>query len=287
MAFNELVIKHGPWSISKANMLGLCAQQYDNKYEKKLPEAGKSTQARGGVSAHTLQELALRMPPSADDLRREAAKIIEADGLTHAEAGELTAKVPAVLDFTARIQRFKEEQGVSMELIEHKVAIDVNGDGVDFFDNRRAILRGVFDYAALTRDKVLLVVDHKSGRKKPIKEHATQFYAYMALAVGNFPEVAGVQSAINYFGEPRLDWFPRLNGQPGPWTRDEIKGHVLPWLEGYLNKLTRSLTLIEEGKTEATTGWQCEYCGYSDRCEVGAAEVEARKAKRLGGRKNT
>lgn len=288
--FNERVIAHGPWSISKANMLGLCSKQYLHKYVEKLPETRKSTQAMGGVAAHTLQEMALRTPTqTGDDLRMKVGEIIEKDGLTHAESGEITAKIPAVLDFTDRIQKFKKANNVTLELIEHKLAIDANGNGVDFFDNKNAIIRGVIDYAALTADGILMVVDHKSGRKKPIKEHSTQFYAYMAMSIGNFGEheVRGVQSAINYFGEPRLDWFPRLNGQPGPWSRAEIQSHVLPWLEAYLNKLTRKLVLVDERTPEATTGWQCEYCGYANLCEQGTAMIEQRKAKRVGGRINT
>jgi hypothetical protein len=104
----------------------------------------------------------------------------------------------------------------------------------------------------------------------------------MGLVVANFPTLRGVQPAINYFGEPRLEWFPRFDGSNGPWRREEIVQHVFPWLETYLNKLTKRLTVLDTGSPNPETGWQCEYCGYVDRCPEGTAHVVARKAKRGG-----
>ena len=286
MAYDERVLKHAPWSISKANLLGLCSRQFAFKYVEKLKEGRKSAASRVGTAAHAVLESARKATLDADALSQEAHRIIEAEGLTHAEAVEVSAKVPSIADYVRRVNAFKAEHGVKRELIEHQLAIDAQGQGVPFFDNKNGVLRGVIDDALWTADDVLVIIDHKSGRKKPIGEHSTQFYAYMALAVGNFPDLRGVQCAINYFGEPRLDWFPRFDGSGGPWAREEVLLHVVPWLETYLNRLTKRLAVLDSGSPNPETGWQCEYCGYVDRCEEGSAHAASRKAKRGGASSN-
>lgn len=284
--FDAKVLKYKPWSISKANMFGLCSRQAGFKYIDKLKEGRKSASSRVGTAAHAVQESARRGSLTGDALMEEAHRIIEKDGLTHAEAVEVAAKVPAIADYVTRVAAFKATNGVKRELIEHQLAIDAQWQPVPFFDNENGLFRGVIDDALWTDDDVLIVIDHKSGRKKPITEHSTQFYAYMGLVVSNFPEIRGVQCAINYFGEPRLDWFPRFDGSSGPWTREEIHLHVVPWVESYLNRLTKRLTVLDSGARDPETGWQCEYCGYVDQCAEGAEHAAKRRSKRGGGTTN-
>lgn len=277
MEWDPRVLAHAPWSVSKAGTLSHCARQYWHKYVQKHPEEGKSTQSQVGVAAHEVQERVLREGPSqAQEVLRETVTKHE---LSRAEELEVSARFPAVLDYAERIQKFKEDQGVVTELIEYKLAMTPDATSCAFFE-KTGVLRGVIDHALLTRSGVLVVIDHKSGKRKPIAQHSTQFYAYMALVYANFPHVQGVQSAINYFGAPRLDWFPKFGGASGPWPRVDIERHVFPWLNKYLNGLTRQLAVVDSGEPPAETGWQCEWCGYVSQCESGAATVAERRAKR-------
>lgn len=279
MAYDERVLKYAPWSISKANLMGLCLRQGGFKYVDKFKEGKKSTQSRVGTVAHAVLEAARKVTFDVETLTEEARRICVRDELSHDETVEILSKVPGILDYVRRVNAFKAEHGVARELIEYQLAMDENGNGVPFFD-KRAFFRGVIDDGLWTSDDVLVMIDHKSGRKKPIREHSTQFYAYMGLAVANFPALRGVQPAINYFGEPKLDWFPRFDGSGGPWSREEIVQHVFPWLETYLNKLSKRLLVLDTGSPNPETGWQCEYCGYVDRCPEGTTHAAARKAKR-------
>lgn len=283
MEFDERVLKHAPWSISKANLLGLCPRQYVFKYVEKRTEGKKSTAARIGVAAHSLLEAALKDTMGHDELLLVAAELAEKNVLTSQEEAQIVAHVPGVLDYVARVAQFKEAYGVRQELIEEKLAVDRELNGCSFFDNTRAILRGVLDHGLWTGEDTLVLIDHKSGRKKPINEHATQFYAYMVLAIGCFPTLRGVQCGINYFGEPRCDWFPRFNGDDGEWTRQEIEQHARPWLQRYLNATSKRLAVIDQGVSTPETGWQCEYCGYVDACPEGQLKVDDRKAQRASG----
>jgi hypothetical protein len=275
--FDERVLKHGPWSISKANLLDLCGVQFDYKYVRKQKEGRKSSSSRVGVVAHALLEAELKQ--NGQDLTKLLTEATTKDELTTDEHREVLTRLPAIADFGVRIRRFKEANGVTQEFVEHQLGMKADFTHTSFFDNT-SLLRGVLDHAMITRDNVMIVLDHKSGKKKRIQEHSTQFYAYMLMVMANFP-VHAVQCGINYIGTDSVDWFPRENGDSGAWTREAVVG-LRPWLATYLNKSARKLQLIDEHKAEPETGWQCDYCGYVDACSVGAEVVEQRKKKRGG-----
>jgi RecB family exonuclease len=279
--FEDRVLKHGPWSISKTNLLDLCGAQYAYKYVDKLKEGKKSSSSRVGVVAHALLESELKAPG------QELAGLLEIardkEGLSSEEHRQVMTRIPAISDFAARIRRFKKANGVTQEFIEHQLAIKADFTKTSFFD-KTGLLRGVLDHGMITDANVMIVLDHKSGKKKKMEEHSTQFYAYMLMVMANFP-VAAVQCGINYIGTDQVEWYPRANGDSGVWTRAEVS-ELRIWLEHYLNKSVRKLAMIDENAAEPETGWQCDYCGYVDACDVGTREVEKRRAKRGGGSSN-
>ncbi len=366
--YNEVVLKHAPWSISKVGVLNLCGKQYLHKYVEKLPEGKKSDSSRVGVVAHAVIEAGLRIPGI--DLHAVMREQGEANQLSREELITCSAKMSAIQDFLTRVTDFKKNNGVTDEFVEHQLAISPLHTAVPFkvssetppdvwhgellwlgddlvelvgtttgslnglaaraayvvvpkgafkgayeivdvgetttlrlaafpppYDPKstpiesvariecgialKPLLRGVVDHAMRTSDDFLIVLDHKSGKKKPIGEHSTQFYAYMALALVNFPGLKGVQSGIHYIGEPKVDWFPRFDGKPGAWTRDEIVRTMFPWLRQFLNRTALKLGVVDTGAPRAETGWQCSFCGFSAHCEQGRAEIEKR-ARRKG-----
>lgn len=283
--YSPLVLQQAPWSISKVGMLDLCVKQFKHKYIEKLQEGKKSGASRIGVVAHAILEGGLGTPGA--DLNRLLTEQAEREALSREELIEVSAKLSPIADFIKRIEVFKQNNGVSEEFIEHKLAINEKHEACPFFESKDAsgavtskpLLRGVIDHAMRTSDDFLIVLDHKSGKKKDIGEHSTQFYAYMAMSVANFPWLRGVQAGINYIGEPKVDWFPRFDNRPGAWTREEIVRIVFPWLQQYLNRTTTKLAQIESGEIRPETGWQCLYCGYASACEKGQEELQ-RRAKR-------
>ena len=279
--FDERVLKHAPWSISKTNLLDLCGSQYAYKYVHRLKEGRKSSSSRVGVVAHSLLEAELKAP--GQDLTELLEAATEKELLTTEEQREVMVRIPAVVDFGVRIRKFKEKSGVQHEFIEHQLAMKADFTKTTFFD-RNGLMRGVLDHGMITDANVMIVIDHKSGKKKKMEEHSTQFYAYMLMVMANFP-VEGVQCGINYIGADKLDWFPKANGDSGVWLREDVY-KLRSWLEHYLNKSSRKLVMIDDNAAEPETGWQCDYCGYVDACDVGTREVEKRKAKRGGGQSN-
>lgn len=369
--YNQTVLKHAPWSVSKVGVLNLCGKQYLHKYVEKLTEGKKSDSSRVGVVAHAVIEAGLNTPGI--DLQTILREQADTHQLTREELITCSAKMSAIQDFLDRITKFKAANGVTDEYIEHQLAISPLHEAVPFkitpdtppdiwkgplrwlgddrveivdgttesivnlrtygtyavipkgafkgvFDvveigetwlrlaafppppdlkalvpavpvapqdvveggiTTKPLLRGVIDHAMRTSDDFLIVLDHKSGKKKPIGEHATQFYAYMALALANFPWVKGVQSGIHYIGEPKVDWFPKFDGTSGAWLREDIVRTVFPWLRQFINRTSTKLGLVETGAPRAETGWQCNFCGFAAHCEQGRAEIEKR-ARRKG-----
>jgi hypothetical protein len=188
--------------------------------------------------------------------------------------------VPGIRDYIQRMDRFKKLTGVYLEEIEKKLALKTNFTKAEFFDKVDNILRGVLDQVMITRDQIAVLIDHKSGKRKRIDEHNTQFNVYRILICASYPEVRGVQCGINYIGAPKIDWSLRPDRTPGAWTRYEIERQLHPWLEQYLNTLTRKLRFIDQGQNEPRPAWPCEWCSFTHLCVEGQQEVVKRRKKR-------
>lgn len=276
IVFTPSVLKHAPWSISKVGVLDLCAKQYLLKYVLKEKETKKSTKAKVGTALHSALEYMLK--DATLNLDKVFKVCAEKEQLSKDEEIEAIAKLPALEGFMSRITGFKAKVGAQRELIEHRMAILPNFEKAEFFE-KGALLRGVVDYGLITNDNVLIIIDHKSGKKKPIQEHNTQFFSYMLMAIAHF-NVKAVQCAINYIGTDKLDWAKHDDGSNRAWTRSEITNKLKPWLGVYLNSVSNTLDKVEVGEACPETGWQCEYCGFSDRCDAGQLELDRRKRKR-------
>lgn len=287
--YNPLALKHAPWSFSKVGKLESCVRSFWFRYDQKLEQSTqKSMESRLGTALHAVLEGGLKMPGL--DLGPILYEQIEKNELSRDETLEANSRLPDIQDYIERWLVFKRVHGVKNELIERQLAMSADHAPAPFFDDAKkpdapkVFFRGVVDHGGLTENKTLIVIDHKTGKKKPIGDHGKQFYVYMLMALANFPEMEAVQCAIHYLGEPKLDWYPGVDGRPGAWTREDIKRRIEPWMYHYINRaVTKLPTVDEEGKTprpKPETGWVCSFCEYSDSCPEGKLEVAKRNAKK-------
>jgi CRISPR/Cas system-associated exonuclease Cas4 (RecB family) len=279
MAFDPLVLKYAPWAVSKVNTLELCPRQFSLQYVAKEKQGPKSSDSKVGTTAHLVLEEGLKKPST--PLYEYAKKLCDEVKLLSKEAQQVIDFVPAIRGYIERIDSFKVQTGVTVHEIEHKLAISTAFEKVEFFAKENNILRGVLDQLMITRDQIAILVDHKSGKKKRIDEHNTQFNVYRILICATYPEVQGVQCGINYIGAPKLDWSPRPDRTSGAWTRREVERQLHPWLEHYLNSLVRRLKLVDQGEKEPRPGWQCSWCGYTHLCEEGLAAVLKKRSSQV------
>lgn len=274
--FNEKVLSFAPWSISKVNSLSICPRQYNFKYIEKQKEANKSKESRLGVLGHKVIEELLNHP------EKEASDIIEVlseeEKLSDDEKLELLIKATPINQFSDRINNFKEKNGVHTTINEHKLAI-----GADFssmpFESNKSLLRGIIDYGMITKENILVIIDHKTGKKRPIAEHSTQFNAYMLLTLAAF-DVDAIQCGIHYVGAKDVAWGLHRDGSNRPWLKEEIKVYTRKWLVNYLNALEPKVNSLMNKQINHKTGWQCAWCSYSDRCPEGQAEITRRQEEK-------
>ncbi len=287
MEFLQSVLKRAPWSVSKVDTLLLCMRSFSLRYIENKKELQKGEASRVGVVVHSILEYGLQNPTlDVEGLRDQFAAEHQ---LVTSELLEVNSRLPAVVDFIKRIQVFKENVGCKRELFEFKVAIKADFTKCGFFEEvelapgivvKGGLMRGVIDHAIITRDDVMVIIDHKTGKKMPIGKHEPQFSAYRLMALAAFPELVGVQCAINYVGDTKLVWSLRPDKSLGAWTRHEILSQLRPWCMNYLNGLGRKLHVLQEGPALPETGWKCEWCGYTHLCEEGKVMYDYRMAEK-------
>lgn len=247
------VLENAPWSISKAGVIEKCSQQFAYKYgPHKLKELEVFQQATVGIAVHKVLELALDGLP----IKQAFTHAIDQGELTTNEVDELKAFWDQLERFVKKMAVFQKKHGVIPQnrFIERRWAIRPDFTNTEFFD-KKGLFRGVVDLALLTAAKDLIIIDHKSGKEKPLSEFEAQFRAYCLMAVAKFPQIRGVQTAINFTLTDKLTWNPYVSVAQ---IRDEYR----PWMIDYLTKSCEKL--LEEPKP--VKGWYCGWCGYKSIC---------------------
>jgi len=249
----EHVLQQAPWSISKAGVIEKCSQQYDYKYgPNKIKELTVYQPATVGVTVHKVLEMTLDGTP----IKTAFQHAIDQNNLTLNEIDEVKTFWDQIDRFTKRMAQFQTKHGVLPQnrFIERKWAIKPDFSATDFFD-KKGLFRGVVDFAMLTASKDLIIIDHKSGKEKELKEFEAQFRSYCLMALAKMPDLRGVQTAINFTLTDKLAWNPFIKAEV---IRDEYR----PWMVDYLTKSTVGLLQ----PPVPVKGWYCNYCGYKPIC---------------------
>lgn len=268
--FTEAVLRHAPWSFSKVGALNKCTRQYRRSYVLKIKGGDSGPEAKIGVLTHRMLEHSLKSDELTTDALFEEAVAIEK--ITSVEADTAYQHLAAVDAFIQFARGFLRKHGTSEVLIEHKLAITPEFKACPFFF-RGGLIRGVLDWGVRTRSNDLIIIDHKTGKPKPIDEYAQQLHIYRLLGRLNFP-VRSVQCAIHHLVTKKIEWTE-------PWTMERIDQEVRPWLALYLNKQSRRLQVIDEAAEVAPeVGWQCGYCGHIDACAEGKRFLEEREQRK-------
>lgn len=253
MEIPEHVLKNGPWSISKAGTIQKCSLMFDYKYgSNKQPEVVTNFDSRIGTTVHKALEFALGNVKVNDAF----TFAIDQGELTTDETDKVRSYHEQVSKFIKWADAFKTQWGVKPQYVylEHKVSVTPEWTPVQFFD-KRGLFRGVMDYAMLTGHNDMVIIDHKSGKQKDLKEYADQCKAYCVLALAMHPELRNVQTAINFIQTDKTEWNPRVSAET-------IRNEYHPWLIDYLIKSCEKLLAPPKG----VKGWYCDWCGYKPIC---------------------
>lgn len=259
MALPENVLRGAPWAITRAATAAQCTLRFDWKYgpgkRAESASGAASSDSRVGVAVHLALEYALMDVPVAkafDEALRQHADLTqyEQDDVRH-----FYAQVDA---YAAKMRKFIKTHNVPTKSVycEHKLAVDAEFKPVGFYEST-ALFRGAIDYLLIPANGHALVVDHKTGKQKDVKEYEAQCRAYCVLVAAAFPFVQSVSTMVNFVMED-------VRVASVKASRAEIVRDYYPWLLRHLDESSRGLN----EPPKPTTGWWCKGCGYRAMCPL-------------------
>lgn len=245
------LLDHSPWSPSKADMAARCGLSFKYRYVEKIKGGPRGTPAKIGVIVHRAQELVFEGVRVKEALAQAITDVNEE--LTHKEEEKVRTFAQSLIDFKAKVDTFTTRYPAKELFLERKWAITTEFTPCDFFDDK-GMVRGIVDMGILLENGYLVIIDHKSGRLRPMSYYGTQLDIYSIMAHAYFPEVKGVQCALNFMASDRVEW-----GKPK--TSRFIVEVLRPWLVKYLNDRANAVAAFS-----ARLGMHCKWCDYRDIC---------------------
>lgn len=262
---SPLAKQYGPWSISKAGVAETCPAQFRHKYVLRTVEQTVHSANTVGTHAHAILEH--RLGGKSDKEARALAA--EKTPLTSAEQEDLRVLDDAIDAFLVRWDGFCAREKIKQVFLEAEWGFTDALVRTGFF-SPDVYFRGKVDLAALTEDNDLIVIDHKSGVSKNIKQgdkFRKQLWSYAVMAQVNIDDLAGVRAGINFLQGDRFEkvqWLDYIDTA-------QIKRVFAPWLFATINDAAEQL--VEPFAGKPASRWPCAWCGYRQSCEDYAAHV--------------
>ena len=263
---SPLAKQFSPWSISKAGVAETCAAQFKHKYVLKTVEESINSANTVGTHAHSILEFRVGGKTNVE------ARLLAAEKtpLTGNEKEDLRVFDGAIEEFLVKWDGFCKRERVQTVLLEAEWAFTADVKKTGFF-SPDVYFRGKVDLGAITADKDLIVIDHKSGVSKDITygdKFKKQLWSYAVMARTNIEGLAGVRAGINFLqGEryPRIQWLDYIDSA-------RIEKLFTPWLFELLNNVAERL--VEPFAAKPKLRWPCEWCSYRPSCPDYQAMVE-------------
>jgi len=257
--FSAAAIKFGPWSTSKAQLAMRCSFGFRAKYVHKVK--GKalptSSPARIGKAAHAALEWVLS---GRYELKESLLKAALNHMLTTNEMDDLFAMSYNMNGFMKRMEKFKADKNVVDQQVELRFGLTQDFRPTKFF-GKDVFFRGVWDLVFLSDTpnigKYLIVIDHKSGEPQDdISKYLAQLNTYSLAGIFLYPDVRGIQTALNYILADRLTW-------AGARSLDSIRAELIPWFVEFINQAGAAAEV-----EIARKGWWCAYCDHTQHCPL-------------------
>lgn len=248
-------VKLAPWSLTKISTAAQCKLQFHYKYVEKLKDISKpKSDTKVGSAAHKSIELML----NGESLGR-AFKIGSLQyNLDDKEMDDFLGFAGNLHDFLDRIKKFQEKRKIEHTYVEHQFGLTIDMKKTDFF-SKDVFLRGAWDLSFFTPEKDLIILDHKTSKKGDTTLNAkyqSQLFTYAVAGRFLIPGLNGVQSAVHYMRSKEIVWDDYI-------TVERVDDELVGWLTSFINSAIERLDT-----KEATPGWYCVYCPYTQRCEA-------------------
>lgn len=259
LEITPLAQQYAPWSISKAGCAEICPLQFEKKYIEKATETARASANKVGTVSHKILELRLAGTPAA-----QAEKVaLEEEPLTGSELEDLRSLKDTIESFVRDFDKFCVINGVTEVFREVKWAINAEAKKTEFFAPD-VFFRGVLDLGCITRERDLIVVDHKSGMAKDIakdQKFKKQLNSYAVMGLAQYADLQGSRGMINFLQGPaakRRQWLDYVSAA-------NIQKLLTPWLFSYLSFCAAQLVPPFKAKPKFEK-FPCAYCGYRPAC---------------------
>lgn len=251
-------LRYAPWSFSKVETADACPAQFQYKHLLKSTSSSATSDTKVGTAAHAIIERRVGGARHVDATK----EALDKTPLTSDELETLRTLDDRIDAFLRKFDAFCRTQGVTDVLVEVEWAFDAALNPVGFWDSR-AFFRGKMDLGAVTRDRDLITIDHKSGFAKDLKRDVKkkqQLQAYAVLGVVCVPNLSGVRGAIHFLqGDEAkaIQWVDYVDAS-------RVREVYAPWLFTRINETAGSLG--EPFAAKPALRWPCEWCGYQAHC---------------------
>jgi hypothetical protein len=247
---SEFVLEHAPWSVSKASAAKECPKKFWFSYILKKKAGRTNADAMVGQVVHKAVEYALNGYP----ISKAFDAVLASSKLTTEEINRVLFFQPAVQNFMNKFEKYCKRHVVKKPMIELRLAVDLDGNPVKFFDNKRGFLRGVLDLSCLFQGTTNgLVLDHKTGKEHNLKYFQAQFNSYVWLLKASYPELTGIQVGINFLKTDVV----RFGQMYDVKSTDSIRNCMI----NYLNQATQDTANFEKTRVSKLCSW-CDHKGY-------------------------
>lgn len=251
LVLNPEVMKYAPWAASKIDVAEQCTQRFHYKFVENIKEPGViDSRGRIGSAAHKALELIL----NGSDEKLAFKKAAIDNKLTTPEVDDFIAYRGKVAEFIKRIESYEKRNPTEERLVEYKFGFTPDFQPTSFWD-KKGLLRGVFDLGLHLKADALIILDHKSGEEKDIREYAKQLDIYAVAATIIRPTIKGTQAAIHYVKTGKISWSDYID-------KAYIEENLRPWL---INRLNEATAKVAAGPVPVE-GWWCSFCGFKNRC---------------------
>lgn len=248
---SDFVLKHAPWSMSKADTAKNCPYKFHLKYVDKAKGITTTSDAVIGSAVHKALEHYFNGIP----LVTAFETAVKEYNLTTKEIESVYALYPNTANFVEKFSKYRIKNASIDPKIELKLGITVDGTPAKFFDNANCFFRGAIDLLLQFKSEIpsALVLDHKTGKAHPIEHFQTTLNAYILLAkVSAFPEMRRAIVALNFIKDNEIS-FSRTGWQ----QTTDIAPYLLD-LYRYLNDATKNAQNPEVTNRTPLCGW-CEF----------------------------
>jgi len=249
---SKLVLKYAPWSYSKAEMAQQCPYKFYLTYIEKRKRK-PNEDALVGQAVHQILEFMIS--DRSWKLSREAA-LEKYEKLPASAIDRIDAMESNVLAFIQKLRRYKQKHNIHSTWIEKKLATDLEGNPVQFFDNSKAFFRGIVDLAMFPNNtNHVILLDHKTGKQRHLRYHETQFDCYLLLMKAKLQNLE--------YGRVGIHWAKWAKVEFSKQGRDITK--IQPYIERLIDWLNLKATNLENLK-ETRQGPLCNWCDFKETC---------------------